>query len=111
MTERLRQLSARSEYITLVAEVSGEVVGMVGACLGPALEFDGTYGRLTGLIVDESWRGRGVGKLLMNEIESTLRQRGASVLTLTSGKHRSAAHGFYKAIGYEETGLRFVKRL
>ena len=111
MAERLKQLCARPDYITLVAEVSGEVIGMVGAYLGYALEFDGPYGRLTGLVVDASWRGRGVGKLLMREIEVALKERGASVVTLTSGKHRSEAHGFYKAIGYEETGLRFVKRL
>jgi len=111
MGERLLQLLARPEYITLVADVSGEVVGMVGASLGHALEFDGPYGRLTGLIVDARWRGRGLGRLLMHAVESALRGRGAAVLTLTSGKHRSEAHAFYEAIGYEVTGIRFARRL
>lgn len=111
MEKRLLQLLARPEYTTLVVEISGEVVGMVGAYLAYALEFDGTYARLTGLIVDARWRGRGLGKLLMRGIETSSRERGATVLTLTSGRHRSEAHGFYKAIGYDETGIRFVKRL
>lgn len=111
MEGRLKRLLSHPEYTTVVAETSNEVVGMVGAYVGHALEFDSRYGRLTGLIVDASWRRRGLGKALMKHIESWLREQGASSVTLTSGKQRLDAHRFYEAIGYDATGLRFLKRL
>ena len=111
MEKRLQILLAHSDYITLVAEVSGSVVGLVGVYLGHAIEFSTTYGRLTGLVVDEKWRGRGIGKMLMEYIERWSREQGATLITLTSGKQRAQAHRFYESLGYDETGLRFVKRL
>jgi GNAT superfamily N-acetyltransferase len=111
MEERLKPLLSHPEDTTIVAEASGQVVGLVGAYLGHALEFDSTYGLLTGLVVDERWRGRGLGRTLMDHIERWLREQGASRVTLTSGKHRIAAHRFYEAIGYDATGVRFGKPL
>jgi len=111
MEMRLQIFLARADYITLVAEVSGDVVALVGAYLAYGLELTGTYGRLTGLVVDEPWRGRGIGKLLMEHLEQRLKKKGVMLLILTSGKHRTESHHFYKKLGYEETGIRFLKRL
>jgi GNAT superfamily N-acetyltransferase len=111
MENRLQTLLAHSDYITLVAEVSSTVVGLVGAYVGHAIEFTGTYGRLTVLVVDEQWRGHGIGKALMGRIERWLRGQGATRIVLTSGKQRAEAHRFYERLGYSETGVRFVKRL
>jgi GNAT superfamily N-acetyltransferase len=109
--DRLAVLSRLPDHGIFVAEAESRVVGLVGAYLDRALEFSGAYGRLTGLVVDEPFRGRGFGKQLMNWIEGWLRDRGAARLTLTSGKQRAEAHRFYRQLGYEETGLRFAKRL
>jgi GNAT superfamily N-acetyltransferase len=111
MDARLKALRNHPEYAVFVAESSGRTVGLVGAYLGIALEFSGTYGRLTGVVVDEEHRGSGVGKMLMERIEAWLKERGARMVTLTSGKQRTEAHGFYRHLGYEETGLRFAKQL
>ena len=111
MKGRLELLLQHPEHSMVVAEISDEVVGMIAAQVGPALEFNGTYGRITGLVVDARWRGRGIGRLLMNHMESWCKNRGAHSLILTSGNHRLDAHKFYAAIGYNATGLRFIKRL
>lgn len=111
MRPRLENLRGHVDYITLVADSEGKVIGLVGAFVGFALEFDGVYGRLTGLVVDAPWRGRGIGKLLLASIEARLKQRGATQVILTSGRHRSEAHAFYRAVGYTDTGVRFMKSL
>ena len=111
MTERMEALFRRPDYVLFVAETSGRVVGLVGAFLGYALEFSGPWGRLMGLVVDEPFRGQGIGRRLMEWIEGWLRDHGATRLTLTSGKQRADAHRFYRRLGYEETGLRFSKSL
>src|SRR5262245_35994948 len=111
MEDRLAVLLSHSDYATFVAETSGQVVGLVGAYLGLALEFDTRYGRLTGLVVDTDWRGRGLGKALMHHVEHWLRNQGVTYITLTSGNHRVEAHSFYQAIEYKATGVRFAKHL
>jgi ribosomal protein S18 acetylase RimI-like enzyme len=111
MKGRLERLLTHPEHAIIVAEASGDVVGLVAAQVGHGLEFNGTYGRITGLVVDSHWRGRGVGRILMEHMESWCRDRGAHSLTLTSGNHRVEAHKFYERIGYSATGLRFIKRL
>jgi GNAT superfamily N-acetyltransferase len=111
MKERLEHLLPHPEHAMVVAEMSGDVVGMVAGQVGPALEMNGVYGRVTGLVVDARWRGHGIGATLMRHIECWFRERGAHTIVLTSGHHRVDAHTFYKTMGYEPTGLRFIKRL
>ena len=111
MKGRLEWLLSDPEHAVVVAETSDDIVGMVAAQVGHALEFNGTYGRIIGLVVDSHWRGYGVGRTLMEHIENWCRNRGALSLLLTSGNHRVEAHKFYRAIGYNATGLRFIKRL
>jgi GNAT superfamily N-acetyltransferase len=76
-----------------------------------ALEFDGPCGRLLGLVVDQPFRGRGIGRRLMEWTERWLKERGVAKLTLTSGHQRKEAHDFYRHLGYADTGLRFWKNL
>jgi len=110
MQPRLKRMLTLSHHAIVVAECSGEVVGVAGACVDHGVELD-AYGRITALAVDEKWRGRGVGTLLVRHVEHWCRERGADRVTLTSGHHRSESHKFYQAIGYEATGLRFIKKL
>ncbi len=110
MEPRLRRMLALSHHRIVVAEGSGAVIGVVGACVDHGVELD-TYGRITALAVDEKWRGTGVGRLLVDQAERWCRERGADRVTVTSGHHRSESHKFYKALGYDATGLRFFKRL
>lgn len=111
LEERLGRLLVRPDHVLFVAEDSSCLVGLVGAYLVEALEFTGRYGRLSGLVVDENRRGSGLGRLLMEQMESWLVEHGARLMILTSGKQRNKAHQFYRHLGYTETGLRFAKPL
>jgi GNAT superfamily N-acetyltransferase len=108
---RLAALSGRPDYRVWVAVSDGRVVGLTGVFLHYALEYNGLHGRLLGLVVDEPYRGKGIGEQLMAWTERWLLQHGVDKLTLTSGKQRALAHAFYRRLGYQETGFRFGKRL
>ena len=110
MEPRLRRMLSLPHHVIVVAETSGEVVGIAGACVDHGVEQD-TYGRITALAVDAKWRGQGVGTLLVQHVERWCRERGADRVTLTSGNHRPESHKFYKALAYEATGIRFIKKL
>ena len=111
MKERLKVILSDSDYMTFVAEIETEIVGMIGIGIGRYYERNGAYGRALALVVDEKWRGQGIGKFLVLEAESWFRERGVASVIVNSGKQRHEAHRFYRRLGYEETGLRFVKPL
>jgi len=54
---------------------------------------------------------RGIGRLLLREAETLARAAGAVRIELTSASQRQDAHAFYRACGYGDGALRFVKRL
>jgi len=112
MVDRLKRMLDDPRHTVLVAVAdNGDVAGMGAACIDHGPELDGLYARVTGLVVDEKVRGRGVGAFLMQQIEHWAKEHGADRVTLTSGNYRPEAHKFYDAIGYSATGTRFMKRL
>ena len=111
MQPRLARFLLHPEYGAIVAEMSEDVVGVVLLHIEFNLEYDAPYVRVMGLVVDERRRGEGLGTLLMQHAERWCAERGADRVVLTSASRRTAAHDFYRAIGYETTGVRFGKRL
>lgn len=83
-----------------VAEVNGQVVGVVGAGTG---EFSGSVA-LTSLWVDPRFRGRGMGTALIQAVEDWARgQKLKQVLLWVTDANKSAEH-LYLHLGFERTG-------
>ena len=89
----------------------GEVVGLVTTHIFPSIHDNGPVAWLTTLVVLEDARGAGIGSALVKHVERWARENGAKRLSVTSGMHRKATHAFYEKRDYENTGLRFTKRL
>jgi GNAT superfamily N-acetyltransferase len=53
-----------------------------------------------GLVVDRNHRRLGIGRELMDRAEAWARERGCSMVRLTSSATRTAAHRFYEDLGY-----------
>lgn len=108
---RLTRMLEHPDYAAVVADADGEVVALVLIHLERGLEYDAVYGRIMGLVIDERWRGRGLGRELMAYTERWCKDQGAERIVLTSANRRADAHKFYDALGYERTGIRFAKWL
>jgi GNAT superfamily N-acetyltransferase len=63
------------------------------------------------LVVDEAHRSRGIGARLLDHLEQVARDAGAGCVELDSGHQRTDAHRFYRALGYQDTSLKFHKDL
>jgi GNAT superfamily N-acetyltransferase len=111
MAARLEVILLEAEAVTLVAEVDGEIIGLTGARLGSAFERNGRHAGLLVLVIDEKWQGNGIGSLLLDQVEAWAKEKGATLMILTSSNHRLDAHEFYRKLGYAETGMRFAKGL
>lgn len=109
MRQRLVAISRDLDYETLVAREDGIVVGFVGTRVGHLYEDDERYGQVMALAVALQRQRHGIGRMLMRAAESSLVQRGARVLVVTSGNHRADAHAFYESCGYTFTGRRYKK--
>jgi GNAT superfamily N-acetyltransferase len=51
--------------------------------------------------VAEEWRGKGIGKQMMNWAIDAAKRRGCRRVQLTTDKQRLDAHRFYVGLGFE----------
>ena len=97
--------------LPLVATEGDRIIGMCGLSAMTTVHRDAPVGRVSVMIVDEAYRGRKIGALLLAEAERLLAERGCKILEVTSNMKRDRAHHFYEEFGYERTSYRFMKRL
>jgi GNAT superfamily N-acetyltransferase len=97
---RLHQIHQDESHAVYVAEQSdGHVVGWVHVYIGQLVVTD-PQAEIGGLVVDEGYRRRGVGRLLMEQAERWAREKGCWAVHLRSNIVRRDAHVFYERIGY-----------
>lgn len=92
-----------------VAEDHGKVVGVLSFHITPLLHEVNNAGRITALVVDREYRGRGIGTLLVREAEAWAWSQGCSKIEVPSGDRRPPAHRFYESRGYRCDERRFLK--
>ena len=109
--ERMHAVADEPEQALLVADRDGDLCGLLGLDLMYYLPLGARTCRITALVVATAHRGEGVGKELLQAAETWARQSGAARVEVTSAAHRIEAHAFYRACGYEDGAMRFVKRL
>ena len=63
----------------------------------------GMRAQIEGVRVDETYRGQGLGKQLINHIVDVAKNKGCHMVQLTTNKLRPNAIKFYENIGFEST--------
>jgi len=80
---------------------------MAGVHVAWMIHADAPTARLMSLVVDESCRGQGIGRRLVDASVVLARASGCNRLELTSRLERAGAHSFYEAAGLAHTSKRF----
>jgi GNAT superfamily N-acetyltransferase len=116
----IRQLTAREvvftpeDYRWLVTAscsrlflllVEGNVVGML--TIGMYLSPTGSKAWIEDVVVDESLRGCGMGRMLVEHAIDFCKKEGVDTVYLTSNPKRIAANGLYQSVGFgrKETNM------
>lgn len=111
VAQRVRALTEQDSGRLLVAEEGGQVTGLLHLAIIPMVHEPAGWGRVAALVVRGDRRRAGVGRALLVEAERVARADGCGIVEITTSPSRRDAHGFYRAVGYEEASRRFLKRL
>jgi ribosomal protein S18 acetylase RimI-like enzyme len=97
--DQIEKKLMRDPDLFLIAEAEGRIIGSV---LGG---FDGRRGLVYHLAVESRFRRHGIGKALMEELETRLKAKGCirSYLLVTRDNHQAVQ--FYEAHGWERMDL------
>ncbi|HVU31477.1 MAG TPA: GNAT family N-acetyltransferase [Sphingomicrobium sp.] len=95
----------------LVATLDKKIVGMCGVGRRVVIHRPAPLGRITALVVSKEAQGHGIGRMLVEAAEEWMRKGGCKLVEVTSNDRRTAAHAFYRHLGYERSSIRFFKKL
>jgi ribosomal protein S18 acetylase RimI-like enzyme len=103
-SETFEKLISNERGSLVVAEESGNVLGMASISFNLALRYNGEYCQLEELVVDPDARGKNVGGLLIEETIRLAKIRDCKeygLYILESTKHNQ---GFYEKYGFIKVG-------
>lgn len=109
--ERIAIIDDNPNQELVVADLAGELAGLLALDFMYYLPLGRMTLRITALVVGDGYRGFGLGRALLRDAEMRALKRGAARVEVTTAEHRHEAHDFYRACGYSAASLRFVKRL
>ncbi|MFZ5443086.1 MAG: GNAT family N-acetyltransferase [Myxococcota bacterium] len=105
-------VSADPHQHLLVAELEGEVVGMLQLTRTPGLSRAGAWrATLESVRIRADLRGRGYGGQLIAYAIEVAREHGCRLVQLTSDVRRTEAHRFYGRLGFKASHTGFKLEL
>ena len=111
MGQRVKAIFNDARYRTFVAEVEGEVSGMIGTLTHASHEHNDLSGKIIALVVSKKQRRQSIGRALVAAAENDFAKRKVTRVSLTTRFTREDSHRLYQALGYSRTGFRFAKIL
>jgi GNAT superfamily N-acetyltransferase len=94
-------IDADPAHLLVVGELDGEVVATFQVGYIPGLSRKGSWrSQIEAVRVSGQLRGQGVGALMIQWAIDQARERGCSLIQLTTDKSRVAAHRFYERLGF-----------
>ena len=111
MANRMSAMKNNSDYKTIVAVADGKVIGYIGMIKLNYWEKNGCYIKIQALVVSNTARKSGAGRLLIKSAEKWGAENKADLLALTCGnkKEREEAHKFYPKMGFVWNARGYVK--
>ncbi|MCP1411230.1 GNAT superfamily N-acetyltransferase [Paenarthrobacter sp. A20] len=94
-------IDADPAHLLVVGELAGDVVATFQLSYLPGLSRKGSWrAQIEAVRVSDVLRGQGVGALMIEWAIDQARERGCSLVQLTTDKSRVAAHRFYSRLGF-----------
>ena len=100
--QNISMILENKDHDAFVAVHEDKVIGWIGLSHAIQLESPPSC-EIRGLVVDEKYRGTGVGKMLIEKAKQWSIGKGKDKLRLRCNVKRTEAHLFYRHLGFKET--------
>ena len=97
----IRSVLGTKGHNAFVALHENKIVGWIGVAHAVQIE-SAPFSEIRGLIVDERFRGHGIGKKLIEKVKQWSKENGNKTLRLRTNMIRKDAHLFYQHLGFKE---------
>jgi ribosomal protein S18 acetylase RimI-like enzyme len=104
-------LLARPRNVIFIAEVDGERAGLLWFGPNRNLVTGEVEGWIYNVTVLPAYRGRGIGRMLMQHAENHAGEQGYAVIGLMVAVHNSVARELYHRLDYQDSNILMRKRL
>ena len=93
---------AKEDWIVLVAEVNGKIIGFIQAKLSeyPPVIRTTKYGEIMDIAVKESYRRKGAGQKLVEEVKSWFKSQNISRVEVRAAVGNEMSKSFYRKTGF-----------
>jgi ribosomal protein S18 acetylase RimI-like enzyme len=108
-TKELRKMWSRKNRLkdgfeVFVAEDEGKMVGFI------VFKMERDYGYIDNIVVAKEEQGKGIGRALVAYVEDIAKSKGCYLMKTDTTENADGvpwrAYGFWKRVGYEDTGKR-----
>lgn len=106
----LDEMILNNNYKMVAGYVDDKIVAVSGYWIARML-YCGRYLQVSNFVVDENFRGRGVGKKILNYLENKARNLGCDKVVLDSYTENKKSHSLYFNEDFYIRGFHFMKDL
>ena len=106
----LDEMILNKNYKMVAGYVDDKIVAVSGYWIARML-YCGRYLQVSNFVVDENFRGRGVGKKILNYLENKARNLGCDKVVLDSYTENKKSHSLYFNEDFYIRGFHFMKDL
>ena len=99
-----------NHYFQIAVFDGDQCVGLSGIWIGTKI-YSSKYLEMDNVVVDEKYRSKGIGKLLVDAAEAKAKAEGCRTMMLDAYVENHAAHKFYFREGFVVKGFHFLKKL
>ncbi len=103
-------LENQEERCIMVAETDGKVIGICSIQTLISTAEGGQVGLVEDVVVNPSYRGKGIGKMLLSSLEKWAKKRGLKRLQLLADQNNLPALEFYEKMNWKKTQLICLRR-
>lgn len=112
MAAALERMALSGSAAVLVAERSGEVIGVCQLAIYDNLvRAPRRKAIIDSVIVRHDQRGVGIGRQLMTYAVAVAAERGCCLVGVSTAFQRQVAHSFYDALGFSRFGYHYLHRI
>lgn len=100
----------KKDYRMMGVFMGEQCVGLSGIWIGTKL-YSGKYLEVDNFVTDQTFRSKGIGKLLLDAIQELARAEQCRCIMLDAYTSNTSGHRFYFREGFTIRGFHFIKEL